>query len=89
MSVIRTAKAAGVNPFDYLTDLQRHKSLVFKEPEEWLPWNYKAALERANAQVTGSAESIDDSDEEDVDFADEDGIDASEERAAIDEAAAS
>jgi len=91
MSVIRTAKAAGVNPFDYLTDLQRHKSRVFNEPEAWLPWNYKATLERAEAEdPRKDGADVDDSDEEDVaDIADDDGMGADEEHPAIDEAAAS
>jgi hypothetical protein len=41
MSVIQTAKRSGVNVFDYLTDLQRNKTAVKKNPKAWLPWNYQ------------------------------------------------
>ena len=40
MSIIQTAKRAGVNVFEYLTDLQIHKKEVAKNPTAWLPWNY-------------------------------------------------
>jgi len=32
----------GGNPFDYLTELQKHAA-----PAAWMPWNYRAALEPA------------------------------------------
>ena len=44
MSLIHTCKMAKVNPFDYLVALQKHAMEVFKNPQIWLPWNYKAAL---------------------------------------------
>ncbi len=44
MSLIHTCKLAKVNPFDYLVALQKHAMEVFKNPQRWLPWNYKAAL---------------------------------------------
>lgn len=44
MSMIFTADKAGVNPFEYLVDLQKHKSHVHKNAEKWLPWNYKETL---------------------------------------------
>ena len=44
MSIIHTCNLAGVNPFDYITDLQKHSSEVFKNPRNWMPWNYKAML---------------------------------------------
>jgi transposase len=40
MSLIHTCRLADVNPFDYLTCLQRHSSDVFKQPSQWMPWNY-------------------------------------------------
>ena len=43
MSLIYTCELNGVNPFDYLTELQRHAEEVAAEPERWLPWNYRAA----------------------------------------------
>lgn len=44
MSLIHTCKLAKVNPFDYLVALQKHAMEVLKNPQRWLPWNYKAAL---------------------------------------------
>lgn len=44
MSLIHTCKLAKVNPFDYLVALQKHAQDVLKNPQRWLPWNYKAAL---------------------------------------------
>ncbi len=41
MSLIHTCNLAGVNPFDYITALQKHSSEVFKNPGNWMPWNYK------------------------------------------------
>jgi len=66
MSVIRTAETAGVNPFEYLIDVQRFKSRVFKEPVAWLPWNYRATLEG----LAGEPDSIDD-EREDLDVSGE------------------
>lgn len=44
MSLIHTCNLAAENPFDYLTDLQIHSSHVFKNPEKWLPWNWRDTL---------------------------------------------
>lgn len=44
MSLIHTCQYAGINPFDYLTKLQRHTTEVFKNPSQWLPWNYQETL---------------------------------------------
>ncbi len=44
MSLIATAKKAQVDPFDYLTELQRHASEVAAAPGDWLPWTYRATL---------------------------------------------
>ncbi len=44
MSLIYTCQLNDVNPFDYLTALQRHADQVAAHPERWLPWNYRAAL---------------------------------------------
>lgn len=42
MSLIQTAIQAKVNPFHYLTTLQKHAESVAQEPHLWLPWNYQA-----------------------------------------------
>jgi transposase len=44
MSLIHTCHFAGANSFEYLTQLQRHSSEVFKHPSQWMPWNYKDPL---------------------------------------------
>ncbi len=44
MSLIATAKLAKADPFDYLTQLQRHAKQVAAKPSEWMPWNYREAL---------------------------------------------
>ena len=42
-SIIMTCEAAGENAFEYLNCLQENRFAVARSPEEWLPWNYKAA----------------------------------------------
>jgi len=44
MSQIYTAELNGANPFDYLTELQRHSDQLARAPAGWLPWNYRATL---------------------------------------------
>ena len=44
MSLIYTCQLNEANPFDYLTQLQRHADQVAASPEVWLPWSYRAAL---------------------------------------------
>ena len=44
MSLIATANLARANPFDYLTQLQRHAKEVAAHPAAWLPWNYRETL---------------------------------------------
>jgi len=41
MSLIHTCELCGANPFDYLTQLQRHAEEVATTPDRWLPWNYR------------------------------------------------
>ena len=48
MSLIHTCNLAGVNPFDYLTELQEHSSELSEHPENWLPWNYNNPSSSAN-----------------------------------------
>jgi len=33
-------KLADANPFDYLTELQRHAIELAANPSAWMPWNY-------------------------------------------------
>lgn len=46
MSLIHTCELNGVNPFDHLTELQRHAEELKQAPAEWMPWNYRAAMAR-------------------------------------------
>jgi len=43
-SLIHTAELHGQNPFDYLTEVQRHAKAVAERPQDWMPWTYKATL---------------------------------------------
>ena len=47
MSLIHTCELGGGNPFDYLTQLQRHAAAVARDPAQWMPWNYRATLNQA------------------------------------------
>lgn len=46
MSLIHTCELNGANPFDYLTELQRHAGELKQKPSEWMPWNYRDTLAR-------------------------------------------
>ena len=45
MSLIYTCQLCGANPFDYLTELQRHASALAARPQDWMPWNYRQMLD--------------------------------------------
>ena len=47
MSLIHTAELCGANPFDYLTQLQKHAAELAAAPAQWMPWNYRQALGRS------------------------------------------
>jgi transposase len=44
MSLIHTCELNDVNPFDYLTQLQKHAETAAVCPAEWMPWNYQQML---------------------------------------------
>ena len=46
MSLIHTCELNRANPFDYLTELQRHAEELKRNPAEWMPWNYRDTLAR-------------------------------------------
>ena len=48
MSLIHTCELNDVNPFDYLTELQKHASELSSDPGRWLPWNYRHTLQRTD-----------------------------------------
>jgi transposase len=45
MSLIHTCQLNGVNPFDYLTELQQHAGELARNPQDWMPWNYRVTLQ--------------------------------------------
>jgi transposase len=51
MSLIHSCELSGANPFDYLSELQRHVAELKSRPADWMPWNYRETVQRANANV--------------------------------------
>ena len=47
MSLIHSCELNDANPFDYLTELQKHTDELAKNPAAWMPWNYRQTLEQA------------------------------------------
>jgi hypothetical protein len=41
MSLIHTCELNGANPFDYLTELQRHAKELLHTHAAWMAWNYR------------------------------------------------
>jgi len=48
MSLIHTCELNSVNPFDYLTELQKHADELSNHPADWMPWNYRDMLRRTD-----------------------------------------
>ena len=46
MPQIHTCELNGANPFDYLSELQRHSEELKPCPSEWIPCNYRETLSR-------------------------------------------
>ena len=46
MSLIHTCELNDANPFDYLTELQKHLPELAKTPAAWMPWNYRETLQQ-------------------------------------------
>ena len=49
MSLIHTCELNDINPFDYLTELQKHASELSSCPDRWMPWNYRDTLQKTDA----------------------------------------
>jgi len=47
MSLIHTCQLCGANPFQYLTELERHADELSSNPDRWMPWNYQETLAAA------------------------------------------
>jgi hypothetical protein len=54
MSLIYTCELCGANPFDYLTELERHACEASSNPQNWMPWNYRQTL-AGSAPPAGTA----------------------------------
>jgi transposase len=52
MSLIYTCQLNEINPFDYLTQLQRHTEQLAASPPLWMPWNYREALSDESSAPT-------------------------------------
>ena len=48
MSLIHTCELNEANPFDYLTELQKHSAEQAKHPAAWMPWNYHETLQHTS-----------------------------------------
>ena len=44
MSLIHTCNLMKINPFKYLVALQKNTHALFKNPSQWMPWNYERAV---------------------------------------------
>jgi transposase len=49
MSLIHTCELNDINPFDYLTELQKHANELTAHPADWMPWNYRGTLQKTDA----------------------------------------
>ena len=44
MSLIHTCELNDVNPYDYLTELNKHADELAAHPANWMPWTYQDAI---------------------------------------------
>lgn len=56
MSLIQTCIAADENPVEYLTALQKNARSVARNPDLWLPWNYRNTLRSVGPPPVSSDE---------------------------------
>ena len=49
MSLIHTCELCEANPFEYLSELQRHAAELSANPAAWMPWNYRDQLAKGSA----------------------------------------
>jgi transposase len=54
MSLIKTCELNKVNPPEYLTALQRNHQAVKANPGEWMPWTFRATLERIRGSTVAA-----------------------------------
>lgn len=51
MSLVSTCILHKIDPFQYLTETERHAAQVAADPMAWLPWNYERTLRNLPAAV--------------------------------------
>jgi hypothetical protein len=56
MSLIHTCELCGANPFDYLTELDRHADEAGVNPKHWIPWKYRHMLTPTALPLSSVAE---------------------------------
>ena len=49
MSLIQTCQLNGVNPIEFLTVCLRNARRLEASPGDWMPWSFKATLQRLRA----------------------------------------
>jgi transposase len=49
MSLIHTCELNDINPFEYLTELQKHANEITAHSADWMPWNYRDTLQKTDA----------------------------------------
>jgi transposase len=52
MSLIHTCQLCGANPFQYLSEVERHADELSSNPDRWMPWNYQETLAAAPTTPT-------------------------------------
>jgi hypothetical protein len=55
MTLIYTCQLCGANPFEYLTMLQQHRERLVSNASQWMPWNYRDALQKLGEPNTTTA----------------------------------
>jgi transposase len=55
MSFVHTCELNGINPFDYLTQLQKHADEVARNPAQWMPWNNRETLRELDSSRSSTA----------------------------------
>jgi hypothetical protein len=51
MSLIHTCNLQNINPFEYLTALQKHSSEIFQNPADWLPWSFENTIAKKSEET--------------------------------------
>ena len=49
MSLIHPRQLCRADPFDYLTQLQKHAESLSSNPSRWMPWNYRQNVDAPDA----------------------------------------